>query len=369
MPEKIKDKSQLKIYGQYTQFNQKQINWTPIAESLFKSKFNAISIHLKSPWGNKDNFYPYPFENGKFNLLKDNEEWYDHFERFVRAMTANDITLELCFFDRYFLQNKTWTIKNLKHPFLQNNVGINWGQNEEPLYESWNKTGGTNPPDKAFAWVKWKTNGKDGFAERVVDYKFIGLIGEALERYIRRCIKILADVWREHPVWTDTYLIRVHNENYIMYRDGQHDDRGGETKIIEIVQMMFEEEGLKHVRDFRMIDDTLPLGLEDDEQIRELVRWQKFIDNMRWYSEIHGCTAEYIQKAVNAGMNPNTHIFSTDGMKPEKDPYFTAECKKITKLNKRMVDYKVPSDLTPYYDKDFHKTFDGVIGKMKTLVI
>lgn len=351
-----------KIYGQYVQFNQPDIDWDLVAKELKRMGYNGFSVHFMSPWGGK--FYQWMKVGQRFNLDKDNPVYYDNVRRFARAMFDNGIAVFGCFFDAYFLLKDIYKRHNNRpHPFVANNKGFNWGQNAKPLYESWDKTGGSNPPDEKFAWVIWKTNGKDGFAERVVSYKF-NRAGVPIRDYIIKVAEIIDAERCASKIPGKKVFFRAFNENYTRYKEnGDHDNFGGESKIYEILQDLIEENtSMKHGKHFQVVDDWVPLVLNPQTKkyvvdSKRLVRAQKYNMSRGWLNEVHNCNVAEVKRLVGAGIRRDRTIFSTDSLKPEKDPFFTNECKALVKLNLPFLDLKVPSELTQYYNLNFMRTF------------
>lgn len=380
--DKVKDKSRLISFGYYTDVNQADIDWEYIFSELYKTPYNMFSAHWMTPWDGE--LMPWPKQGNSYNLDKDDEQFYKKVKEFHHWAAVYDITIEDCFFDRYF-ENKYVPPALNPHPFRQNNKGFNWGDDARPLFESWNHTGGDNPPESAFAWVYWKTNGKDGYDERVKSYKFVGKAGPAIERYIKRMIQIIADEKKEHP-GMDTIFIRYANESYTRFRklpngEYEHENFGGETKIEEIFQDMFQRGGLKAGRDFVIIDDGIPIeriGNDDKLVMSEFLKSHKrFFPMWGWYHEIHGMDdreiadiMSYDGKDIGQGIkfSADKILFSTDGLKPE-DANFIKICQRIYKMkNVKNIDFKVPSDLSAYRKNDFMFNFKARLPVMKKIV-
>lgn len=351
------NKQQLKwrFFGQYVQVNQPQTKWENIAKSLCQTAYNGFVVHLLTPFGNI-NFFPWQFISGRFDLNTKNLKWREKFkEMLIEVGGRGNNVISLCFFDSYITR-----FNSRPHPFKHNNKGINWGNgNERALYNPYK---GGNPNDKKnFTWLFYKTDEDDN----VLHYEFLE---KFMEDYITDVMIICEEVKKMFPQ-RFRILFRVHNEN------GDH--FGGDTRVHEVFDMLWKKHAPSFTKgkDLWQADDytdhiTTPEGRQVD--LKSLMEGHRYLLTKGRFQEVHNCDANFIDKLRNYvhprgwKFNLNRMIISTDGLKPENQS-FVPRCKQLLSKNLLRIDFKVPSDLTPYYDLDFEKTFNEVLPVMKDI--
>lgn len=358
-------------YGQYVQFIQK-IDWPIVADGMRSMGYNACSFHVTSAWGADPFMWPWLYDPGtkKFDLSWPNPKYKEHVYSFLRNMARNGIRVEIALHDGYYLKKSVDRGAARIHPYRQNKQGIDWSNDELSLPESkpW------------FTHVAWKTEG-NGFAEHVVSYR-IPPKYQWLWRYHRLWGQAILDVKQEYPRMPRV-LVRYINENFARFdSEGNHQGGfGGEDKIFQVVQMEYEALGLRHGRDFVMVNDWMPW--KGTDFLPEVWARAGLFDrhpNHRWFREVHSYQHEAkreVLEEMEAKYPALAHgkfvVRSFDGFKPESKLY-----SKILHATKEQadenMDAKVPSEPEThpqgeqiYYEHDFMKTFEKVKPVMKDI--
>jgi hypothetical protein len=89
------------------------------------------------------------------------------------------------------------------------------------------------------------------------------------------------------------------------------------------------------------------------------------VESLNWLQEIHACDQTRVKQILAIPrLNPEIVIFSTDGLQPEEDPYFTRQSRALLEFNLQKVDLKVPHKLTGYEAADFERTFEAALPIM-----
>jgi hypothetical protein len=354
-----KDRSRWILWGQYVQFNQSATNWSGIRESLCHTPYNGFSIHLMSPWGNADGFYPWIKSENGYDLSRLNPKWFEKLREFASEIGGRGrMILSIAFFDRYF--ESKWNASRL-HPFKQNNLGFDWSSSSEPLYESvhqrrsrWNQSG----------WISWKEergklNGREVRFTR---------IGRSFRAYIIEVITVLNEVKKEYPDLTIAY--RVFNEERAKTAEGGSIISGTSLEnaivVTQIVDQLWKEYGTA----FHPGTDLYPVldwvAMKGNDLSPEWARkTNRRVESLNWLQEIHACDQARVKQILAIPrLNPEIVIFSTDGLQPEEDPYFTRQSRALLEFNLQKVDLKVPHKLTGYEAADFERTFEAALPIM-----
>jgi len=185
------------------------------AKDLYETPaINSAGLHLMSPWQPATNFYPFPFvpAKKKFDLSKDNEEWYTQFTLMCDRLAWYSIGIHIKLFDQY--GDEKYLPKGQFHPLIHNTMGVRLMPQE--LYESWDRSGLT---DKDFAWLIFTAGKEPTSVYRPQP------IGKHMKRYMERVAKILKATQKKYPDWHIVYT--VFNEERIVYDPATgHEDAG-----------------------------------------------------------------------------------------------------------------------------------------------
>lgn len=354
VPQLNKDK--VRLWGQYVQFNQRNIDWSYTAKRVKAAGYNGFTVHGDTRWGSTPTAMPWTYLPNirKYDLSRPNPHYRLKVREFLEEMGGKgDLTLSVSLFSFYHRARYDGRTALLPHPFRQNIQGITWDDNVECLGESkpW------------FCHVAWKTEG-DKFKERVVSYRIIPKY-RWLWAYINLWGQEIARAAKKYPSM-EPVLIRYVNESHTRYRNGEAVNiEGGEDKIVQILMQQWETFGLVHGRDYRIVNDWTPFEgttpLWDD--------WLNSINFDRqfgWFKEIHNVHPQAYTEIRKFNFYHNRTIYSTDSVKPE-DATFDKKSRFLYCSDARLADLKVPSDRSPYYNFNFRKTFDAVWPIMKRI--
>jgi hypothetical protein len=237
------------MYALFAQGN--RLNWDKVLDEVKASNvFSGLSLHLLSPWGQHPNeaFYPWPYEGSKFNLLKVNQEWYATLKGMLLAVMHRGMDVELCLNDRYFINKWIKYLPFKAHPFRNNNIGIDWGGSDKPLYD-----GITFGPVK-FHLLDWD-NG----------YKPVGKMGEVWAEYIGRVLDVIKECRQTYPVRGRVAWKRA-NETY--GGDNIASSSGDRHELFVYIQKEAAKRGLKQSPKFKAFNDFNARGSNPDQQLK-----------------------------------------------------------------------------------------------------
>lgn len=182
-----------RLLGCYGLFNS-NADLDQCTDDIANSNFTGPYVFLMNPWVIKKivpvvknpPMHPWKFlpASGKFDLAKDNEEYYVRLELLVSLCAEKGMDLAISFDDRYCEAKWSTHFSFKPHPYRNNNAGINWGGDAKPLFNSIE----FGSPIK-YHWIEWTA-----ISEPKLQWKFklIGIIGTARERWINRVCVIVA---------------------------------------------------------------------------------------------------------------------------------------------------------------------------------
>lgn len=380
------DHSREIMYGQYTQFNQ-QADYKYVGGAVRDAGYTGFSGHVASNWGAlvDEWFCVYDKVVKKFDLAVKNIRYWTRVDEFLEWVGGiNDLRIEISLLDGYYTSDWTSNGASKPNPFLNNKQGLNLDDELNiPESKPW------------FQHVSWKTTGKS-FEEKVVSYQINPRYKWLWEGYLiewGRHIK----AFREKYPQSEAVWVRYINENHARYRTEIIDGKpklvhvggfGGEDKIFQILRMEWEKLGLKHGKDFVIVNDWMAWEGRDF-LVKTWTAAGEFDrhPNHRWMREVHiGCDQKDIDAVVAAGkLKPQYAdskfvVISTDGCRPEaaddpqtpqKDGYID-KMRDVLKMKLPITDIKVPSETAVsgqkiYWDDDFMRSFKAQIEVMRRI--
>lgn len=319
------------------------IDWEKIAKDLYDSKFNAITLHLISPWANEGGiFYPWPYDSakGKFDLTKDNEEWYTAFETMCFKLAYYWIGVELKFFDSYF--SDQWIKYGIKiHPFRNNKLkNLVSKQDAKWFYDVW--------VPYEFLWYKWEDVNNYEFK----NFQTVSPLGEHLDRYVKRVMSIVQKVKEKHPGFRVRSATFNETHAYVgVDGEGDADRSMGDRQEIQYWMRELWKEYIKppmsHVISYTDYD-IVGAGADKYRAQYLAKATRTWFPRFRTRLEVHGMdSSKDVQELLKAGVTKISE-FSSDGSpeEPEKNygkgdsPYFK-RMKTIEALYLPVVDYKL----------------------------
>lgn len=355
------------LWGQYVQFNQPATDWSTVRSALCATPYNGFSVHLLSPWGNTEGFYPWVKTDQGYDLTKLNPNWTKKFREFATEIGGKgNMVLSIAFFDRYF--ESKWNASKM-HPFRNNRFDFDWGDSADPLYDvasernskSWNRN----------SWISWKTANNRSKGTRP-EFRF-NKIGRAFRSYIISVISTLNEVKKEYPDLIVVY--RLFNEEHARVGKNMSIESGttldSSIALSAIIHELWKENGPA----FRMGRDLFPaldwIALDGAEpQLDSIKKANQTLRSLGWLQEIHGCSAKRVSDILQIRkIDPSMIIFSTDGLKPEDHPYFTRQSKELYRMNLPKLDLKVPNEMAEFYAGNFERTFESVLPVMMRFAV
>lgn len=366
VPVKQVNKAKVRIFGQYVQFNQPNINWKEVADGVKKAGYNGYYVHGMSPWGAYKTSMPFMYSNSsrKYDLTKHNPVYRSNVRRFLSEVCGEaDITCGAALFDFYYQAKSAYRTSVNPHPFRDNKQNIDWSNDVLSLGESkpW------------FTHVSWVTQGHS-FDEKVISYNikpryrwlwnYINLWGQEIKR-----------ASTAYP-GMEPVLVRYNNESFTRYdKDGRKvHSEGGEDKLYQIVRLEWERIGLKHGRDFIIVNDWMPIEGAATFLAEDWAKAGRFDrhPNHKWMREVHGVNParllllQELSRKYPQWASHTFTIYSTDSVKPE-DATFITKSRELYCSSAKWVDLKVPSELSPYHNLNYMKTFRAVLPVMRRI--
>lgn len=337
-----------------------------IASDMKGGPYNAVVMHLISPWNATGNCYPWVFNPAikKFDLNKRNPVYFDHLKELVTELFKAGINVEAGFFDIYQdPDSDSGTDKHfLYKPFRHNT--FNKVLLSDDLYQSWSPDGhgGVN-----YAWLKWTGQGTD------LHFSLVPPFGPAIEtNFLRPVMQIFDDALAAYPQRTVMY--KYANEcfseadgqgNFV--HGGKHLGDGPEVQLY--FKQLWRQFGLSSLPNPIGADGKLHHFIESFDwlahthaAIIDPLACKKGMDSNRkilhtTLHEFHGCEDPVVKKScikpstlVDAGIDPQLAMFSRDGTS-ESLPMAALSAKKAYNAPYPFVDIKA---LFPAFQWDNH---------------
>jgi hypothetical protein len=343
-------------FGMYSMFAQgKRIDWDKILDEVKASNvFSGLSLHLLSPWGQHPDeaFYPWPFQGNKFNLTKVNSEWYATLKVMLLALLHRGMDVELGLGDRYFINKWIKYLPFKPHPFRNNNIGIDWGGSDKPLYD-----GITFGPVK-FHLLDWD-NG----------YKPVGKIGEVWAEYIGRVLDTIKECRQVYPVRGRIAWKRV---NETRGGDNIASSSGDRHELHNYIRDEAKKRGLKQGPKFKAFNDYNAVGSNPDSQFRGAYKGTIGAPMQASAIEVHnvgiqaGNSRAWEHFIHTLGFNPAKFVASTDGVMISEG--HIQACKNLIKSPIVHIDLKQEEANFPQHTwnkKNMTKNFENFFGPFR----
>lgn len=326
------------------------MNWEKICKDLHASPFNAISLHIISPWDNDKGIYPFEFDTVKkrYNVNKPNETYYAEVEKMMERLAYYWLGIEISFFDSYFedkwIDDQPWPY----HPLRNNNTNLHLADKGQV---KWFYDGVLFTPEADFLWISWEDVSNYVFK----NYKLLPPLGQPLINYVRRIMEIVAKVKKKYPGFRVRY--KTFNETKAL---GNELDKNGYLVADRNRSIGDRIEIQSYVRDlwkeYIVSPMTIPKGyidymayLNGDPHYPTLGKAAtSWIPKTRMSLEIHHAyDKKHVQGLLDNGV-PKTALFSSDGKKeaPEVhygtgDSEYFSDLAEVEKLKLPNVDYKL----------------------------
>lgn len=337
-------------FGMYALFAQgNRNNWDKILDKVKTSEpFTGLSLHLDTPWAQHpaEPFYPWPYKNGKFLLTKVNQEWYSVLMSVLLSGLSRGLDFELCFNTRYFINKWIKYLPFKAHPFRNNNIGLDWGGSDRPLYD-----GITFGPVK-FHLLDWD-NG----------YKPVSKIGEVWSEYIGRTLDVMAAARKVYPTRGRIGWKRV-NETY--GGDNIASSSGDRHELFKYIQKEAKARGLSQGPKFKAFNDFNARGSNPDQQLKGGYKGTIGHPMQASALEVHNVgvqsgNAKPWEHFINTlGFDPKRFLASTDGVMISEG--HIQACKNLIKSPVVHIDLKQEEANFPQYKwnkKSMQKNFDN----------
>lgn len=319
-PDRVKDHTRWISFGMYAIIGQ-GIDYDRVFEALYHSGFNAISLHISSPWMNKAGRYFVKYKGGgpgsAYDLKTQDDAYYRELDEIFDAAGRWGISLEICFVDAY--GDEKWSrypgYPFKPHPY-RNNI-----QHEtldaRSLYINWKKQDVTKP--SSFYWMQWKADAHD----HVLVAKPTSAIGAALMTYISTVAEHAWTAKKKHPALV--FWVRYANEPFSHcadhYQCDPTDDFGIDPRVEDWIEQQFTKLGFVYGKDV--------VGVKNDQVFQPGTfnyNLDDIFHNFLWCEangrvlELHG--VHYTAEKIESGLIDNGTVKQIVGYFSAHDPHF-----------------------------------------------
>ena len=244
--------------GCYTGLAVQDYDVEDYAEKVYDAPgLNASVVHGATAWDNPLMRFFCPLENGKYNLAKRDEDYFDMIEALMLAHAKRKLGFHFKFLDQYndikWLKTKWKTCE--KHIFRDNSAGIVWNT-ETPLYQNWNHKDASDP--RNFAWFFFRTDDKDNLTY----WRPTNALGDALINiYFKGIIDIVEKIFEAYPSFLFRYGFA--NESYLLTDNNAWTGRGRDV----------DERSLRLMRDLWLAKDISNVTISANVWMLGSKRW------------------------------------------------------------------------------------------------
>jgi hypothetical protein len=276
----------------------------------------------------------------RFDLNTPNENYYLRFDDFVWRCADRGLDLGISFLDAYGEAKWIPDFDFKKHPFRNNNLGIDWGSKEgvKRLYDSliFDKPGGTN------YWLDWLPPTKPEEATLQFKWRAPNAITNAIEEYVSRIIfsagfylNAKTDAgklsyprfrvfWKSH---NEQRAVRVWDAIKQEWKSSSTLSRGDRSEIFAWISEIWKDNGCDPKGNSRFFSIVNRDVIASDPQDYYKAYSELHNSITRPYGVNHGLGAlhevhlkqvsEAVDLVANAGFDIKKTVFSSDSGTPE----------------------------------------------------
>lgn len=309
------------IFDILTGCNQPDFDGPALAQMAKEAGFDGICTHEGTPWDGT--LMPWVrMPNGIYDLTKLDPRWVKKERAFKMACAERGLIMVNKYFDDYcrikWRKYPGYPIK--AHPFVENNAGINWGDDSTPIFNNWKKT--SSGPE-GFWWMYWKRFDPPT-SDNLVEYEFHTKVGKGIKLYLDASFAIDAEVLKKYPKKT-MFVRSFWNEAGFDYRaDGSYAGGGKEIdhRNLQALIDMTRKAKANKPRFKVAVDFIHKIKTASGSEIywKEQVKGYKlFLRPNNYMQESHGVgTVEELQQWYDHGFAPK-HLYASSDGSPEKD--------------------------------------------------
>lgn len=308
--------------GAYGAFNCAKVKIKELIDQYSVTNITGFKVFLLNPWTQlpKRPVYPWPFDENKnrFVMTQQNAEYYERLAEWAEEILSAKLDFGITFFDRYYQRRWVKDHKFKKHPFRDNNVGIDLGGapnqvkwDARPIYDSitfgplqyyWQKWANVNE-----AQLKWK------FTDGMGDF------GTALRLFLDKAAETLSPI--------------VKSNKGRLFWYGRNEERAGvegdRSELYALQSEIFAKHGLSKSKKF------FPCVNRDSDHPdmvlhKSITRAYGLQHGLGAFHEIHPGTNSEIKRFLDAGYVPEKTIISGDGWHENHEPFIAGHRKMYT---------------------------------------